>query len=797
MKIEEIKSIKYVRNFLDFNAENIFLHKKEGKNERTVFDFFNKVVIYAPNGIGKTNLSRLFDYISSTEEREFEELLSHEAKKDINKLNFSICVNGKVINKSNFKTEENKKVLNNLYIFNSDYIEKNIKCNNFSEKNINGTISMPIGKENIRIQTLESNIKQKIEDRKNVKLSLTTSLDTVKENLKNNKYKGKDISIWQELSLNKLIDEKFEITIPINKDEFTSCEERFKKIKGFTELDKLQTKFAEIPQNKIDKLDSVYNLLEEKKVFTVLDKQAEENISYITKNWINQELLKTGIEKSESNGECLLCKRKINSSVTSLFLKYKNYFKDEKGRFDTKISEFQLDLENLKQDLSTINNNLQSTAEDFMDSFAIKQNWQELSTELILEEIEKIKKLLEFKKINPEISIEDVNKIKNNNHEENEDKSVSNEKQPEYIKNPKAKIEALNKKIKNNKNLIASINKNIDSSSTRETELRKTIGQKYLFDFYTKNKANFDKITTFNEEIKNNKQEIDKEKDKLPKTDALSNIVFLFNKFLHDFISLDKYTAKIIDDAISLRLNSEDISKETKKISEGEKTMIGLCYFLAASIQKFDSPDKYKDSIFIIDDPICSTSYGNFFGICNLLQEFENKIYEELWKNELKPEIQKIILTHNTQFFNMLRANIFKEKALYFMLNEKELKNIPNKKLISEFETALYRIYEASKEEDYNENIGNDMRRFFETLRHFYGLHQFEAGSLKTIFPNFKEKEHEIFYSAVNYYSHGNPESNTDPLPQENIVPLLKQFVLLIEDSQFKDLWKKIKKITN
>jgi len=73
-------------------------------------------------------------------------------------------------------------------------------------------------------------------------------------------------------------------------------------------------------------------------------------------------------------------------------------------------------------------------------------------------------------------------------------------------------------------------------------------------------------------------------------------------------------------------------------------------------------------------------------------------------------------------------------------------------------------------------------------------LHQFEAASLVTIFPNFNKNNHKIFYSAINYYSHGNPEENTDPLPPENITELLKEFVELIEQSQFKSLWTKIKK---
>jgi len=195
MRIEEIKLIKNVRNFLDFNAEGIFLHKKERKNESKTFDLFDEAIIYAPNGMGKTNLSRLFNYISNTEEKELIELLSHEANNNGDKLDFSICIDGTVTDKSNFKTEEKKKILNNLYIFNSDYIDENIKCENFSEKNINGAVLIPMGKENIKIKSIEYNISQKIADRQNIKDSLENSLNIIKKDLKNNKYRGNDICI--------------------------------------------------------------------------------------------------------------------------------------------------------------------------------------------------------------------------------------------------------------------------------------------------------------------------------------------------------------------------------------------------------------------------------------------------------------------------------------------------------------------------------------------------------------------------------------------------------------------------
>lgn len=769
MKLDEIKSIKNVRNFLNFNGTNAFLCKKIKKQGG--FDSCNETVIYAPNGTGKTNLSRIFCYIPNPE-KNIEDLLSLEANQNVGELSFSFCFDGNIIDEQNFKSNENQKILNNCYVFNSDYVEENVRCNNFSDKNINGTVSITLGKENINIQLLKSEIDLKSSNRKKYKDTLITNIEKIKKGLRSSKYKGNDISIWQEFDLNKIINDRYEILIPTKKEKFDYCEDNFLKIKNLTLSNKIQYSLAETPKDKTDVLDKLFSFLKEEKTFSKFDKETESKISDITKNWIGQSLLKEGIRQSEEHKKCLLCDRNIDSSVETLFEKYKNYFEDEKGKFEGKVEQFKRDLQLLKVDLQKINNNLQSETEELIKVFSLKQNWADLSTETMIKEIETFEQLLDSKKSNPQIC-------------------------PKFKQDIKTEIEKLNQKIKYNSAIVTDINKRIDNSNSKETELRKTIGQKYLYDLYINNKNIFDDITSLNIDIEKGEKNLKIEQDKLPKIDMLSNVVDLFNVFLHDFVGLNKYTAKIVNNSISLHLNDVDISKETKKISEGEKTMIAFCYFLAASIQKFNSPEKYKDSIFIIDDPICSTSYGNFFGICNLSNEFENKIYKKFWNKEQKPKVQKILLTHNTQFFNMLRNNVFKEKATYFILNEKGLKTILPKQLISEFETALCRIYEASKDTNYDGNVGNDMRRFFETVRHFYGFHQFEADSVKSIFTGFEESTHKEFYAAINYYSHGNPEANTDPIPPENMSKLLEEFVSLIEKSQFKDLWNNVKKLAN
>jgi hypothetical protein len=141
----------------------------------------------------------------------------------------------------------------------------------------------------------------------------------------------------------------------------------------------------------------------------------------------------------------------------------------------------------------------------------------------------------------------------------------------------------------------------------------------------------------------------------------------------------------------------------------------------------------------------------------------------------------------------MLVNNIFKDKALYFLLTPNKLEWIENKKLMSEFKTSIYRINKYSQWDYSFWNVGNDLRRFFETIRHFYGFkEQFEANTLQKIFESFEEDKHKEFYDASNYYSHSNPEIDVDSIWTINIDKIIEQFIELIWKSVFKDLWQEI-----
>jgi len=84
--------------------------------------------------------------------------------------------------------------------------------------------------------------------------------------------------------------------------------------------------------------------------------------------------------------------------------------------------------------------------------------------------------------------------------------------------------------------------------------------------------------------------------------------------------------AKLVagDGCYVLKICGRDVPP--KKISVGERNVLGLCYFFAKLFSNKKKEDRYKEEVLlIIDDPISSFDYGNRLGVMSLLRyQFNN-----------------------------------------------------------------------------------------------------------------------------------------------------------------------------
>ena len=764
--IKKISNLKFIRNFIDFKSD---------------VDFKKKNIIYAPNGSGKTNLSRILLSIKNKES-----IHSYKSQETTNYENpqFSVECTDISVNHTNY-IDKNES-LSKLLVFNSDYIEETIKSENFSNQDVSGKIEISVGKESNEIETIEKEIALKTKTRKK-------EHDTLKEKFKSFyslKEKIKDItkedrSIWSEFKLKQLISDDFKLSIPKNLSSFTDCEDNLKKLKNIDENSQLtNSNPINIDSESINFKDLIANL-EEPKQFEIADTQTQQILSQITKEWLETKDIRIGVTASKIADKCLLCQRELNEDVNQLFDNYELYFKNAESKFKDKLKTIKSQIQKRLEEISKINNDLESDVNSNCTLLKIGKSWIKINSSILIKNLENLVSSIDKK-------IADTNQNALQEYSEVSETLISKE------------LAGLNSALESNKKLVDEINKKLKDSGKRKTELRIEVGKKWLYDFYIQEKTKVESIQSTNEKLSVLEKNLNKEKEKLPASDVLSNLIKVGNHFLHKYLCLAKYSFGESSGKIVIKLNEKNISSETKqKVSEGEKTMLALCYFMASSIRELKNIEDFKEAIFVIDDPVSSTSYNYLFGIGYLLKVFEEEIAKEIW-NESNfqniSKIQKIIFTHNSPLFNVLKTQVFKQaysndkqpKIGYFLLNNSGLETIGSKQLKTEFEGSLLSIKKAFKEQKIGMLNGNDIRKVLETIKHFCGWKgDFNADNIKTVFPNFSEVNHGVFFLVINYYSHGSIESHDDPLHPDP-KPFLNQFNELIEQSIFKDLWNKV-----
>lgn len=174
------------------------------------------------------------------------------------------------------------------------------------------------------------------------------------------------------------------------------------------------------------------------------------------------------------------------------------------------------------------------------------------------------------------------------------------------------------------------------------------------------------------------------------------------------------------DGCYKLKINGRNV--RPKKISVGERNVLGLCYFFAKLFSGKTETNKYdSEYLLVIDDPVSSFDYGNRIGVMSLLRfQFGNII-----KGNANSRI--LVMSHDLHsVFDLvkIRNEVLKVHDSSFM----ELANnkLDVKRLRNEYKKLLEYVYDyatSNEIDDIDENqemsIGNIMRRVMEAFSSF------------------------------------------------------------------------------
>ncbi len=739
--LKRIATIKNIRNYHNFICAD---------------DFAKRNIIYALNGSGKTNLSRFLNTFKQPDLKAecFHNLKSLEAKKKKLDIDFELIFNeNDVVSYAKPQLPEKAKIL----VYNKEFLDENISINDFSKKTHSGNIQLGIiGKNEAEIKRLTKRLQDINDNGTKLKDKYTKELTDIANTLQ--KITKGRITTFNEFIKYENLNQKY-IDRIINQDELKSAKNKFEAISKIDETDKINTNLSAITPIDWNATKEVIFLSFK---FEDVEKEVENHISKITKNWIQSGLV---FHKSEDQNKCPFCRQ--STSDIQIIRKYNEYIESKKSKTIDIIDGHLKNINSTKtiilENQKLLDNGLTFKALKYIDLFKLNNGSFNNTTndKTIIVQLDKISNFLITKKGNLELLFP----------------KSENEEIEKVILSLSKQIESTNKVIVQNNTTIKQINTKIADTGSLKSELRKQMAQWALIEYFIEKK---EEIETLRTDYIDTKEKLSIEKAKSPQKEKKELIIKLLRKTL-SMAGLNKYT---VNDDFHLILNAAvdiefDISESTNLVSDGEKAVIAFAYYFASTIQEIEKFEDLDKITLVIDDPISSTSYNYLHGIGIILKKM-NALFQDILQNNGNNVPQVIILTHNLQFYNLLTSNIFKKNRSLFYLHSKDgnpflQKDTSNKKL-SEYMTSLGRVYLFSNGE-LDENIGNDIRKVIETICSF----NFLELSPESIIKVFNDEIKTDLKLIADDYVHTDFNNFEDPLPYTALKAASVELITLIK----------------
>lgn len=646
---------------------------KEIKNT-DAFDVFNWVgddlkkynLLYGWNGSGKTTISRIFNFL--------ERKVIHIP--DLSTIEFGIQTDAGVIKQSDVTNHTL-----NVRVFNEDFIQENLLFEQSHAKKI-----VILGKENVAAQKEIEELSVVYEEKTKSVVILEEQLNRVPDlgqilskagsevpqqfagtSLASDRYYGR--------SYNKTkVDKRLESN-EINEDNLKNLILEVTDFDAKKDTIKNERKFIELIIKDIPDLSSFFananGLLNTSISITDIEELKDDKP---LREWVE-----TGykLHRDRKLNDCKFCKSNFSDQ---LLIQLGGFFTDE--------------LEKAKAQIERTITSLETKYESGISNLEVISFFPDLANEY---ETSKNELTLEGKKIEEAISFL-ISKLrdKSDNLHDHTKKHSSIEYPDEAIK----KANVLSQKIRD---IIISHNEKVEKIADEVKKAAEAIElhiiAKILSDQdYFKHKKEDERLKIEIDKLLKERIILgDQIKTKKALLHNANDAIEKINAILKEFFGAEHIHLEIIEtDTKEIEYVLKRKDKFARHLSEGEAGVLALVYFLIKLEE--DGCDK-ENCLIIVDDPVDSQDSIFLFRTAGLL------------KRQLKNAGQLILLTHNFEFFNLIRdwylsRQMKDNSALFFISNNKtetpqevKVENLPEllKEYKSEYQYLFSRLYRFSK----------------------------------------------------------------------------------------------------
>lgn len=681
-----------------------------------------RIGIFANTGMGKTFLSRLFRLIGKKDGLDStNKLLTIGTNKG--KFNFEIekqTDNGKETKKLSIEVEKgNDPIITNdtgyiFHVFNSDYVKENIEELQYRpdgdiEGYILGKAKIDLSKEKDALEETKASISTKTEGFRNAVDAAKLELDRQKVNKGTKEY-------------------KFDYTNVYNGDL------DYSEDKSFDDLKKLNSTLSRIPDDLKDIKQIAYNSKEDffsglEKLF--LTEYLRSTIAEDFKNKVisKQDFIQLGLkelpEQLGENDQCPFCEQLLKSEAISLIDKYNEYLNDSEAKVNAEIKRLKILLTLLQKELSEDNSQFLKVKDKFdsVKKFLPTEKETDLTAPPNVNDLssafDNLNQFLERKMSNIDQVIKEIefqshtNLISEHLNELDENESNNN-----------LKVERVN----NKKNDVSSEKLYLNRRLCKATYLLLQEEQKEVIETI---KELIREKRAREEEIANKEsQEKVSKKEKV-----LESLKYYLECFFGDKYSLDEENYCLKFRKQILRDNATDV------LSDGEKSIVAFCYYLADMHKVVSRDDDYDKLFFIIDDPISSLDFHYVYSVSQVIRSLHTNLGLQ--------RTRFIIFTHNLEFMSILIRNKIINERLVLLNNDMVTLS---RELVMPYEEHLRDIHQVTKSNRPTHTTPNSVRHVLETIG------KFEAPNLDLReYCETKEvlSKNELIYSLVQDGSHG------------------------------------------
>ena len=677
-----------------------------------------KIGIFANNGSGKTFLSRRFRLVGVKEHapEQLNNLLTINEKNG--RFIFEIKnpdENGRVRALSiNLTRNAEQPVVSNetgflFHVFNSDYVRANIEEREYApDGNVEGYI---LGKGNIDLSKEKNELRTLVDKQGEVVSALKSDIESARGNLVLLGVR-KNLGEYKEFSYENFIN-------GLDVDESLS----------FSRLTDLHNDLKAMPDDLPDvrllpSAQSAPNLAEIKELLQTEYSRSNIAEDFVAKVKSKQSFIEEGL-RIDGMATCPFCEQPYSVQATELIQRYNDYLNDEEAAVakccENKISELRF---NNKHTENSIIDVLRSSRdfdqkkkfipsmkdEGFSDfpSIEMLSNPIEILCQLLADKARHIDKVdFDISDSQREIELfftlferirgENLKKIELFNSKKN---NVQNEKRELDRRLCRALFLETS----------ATLSPKVGEVSSRETEIEK-----------------------LRLDIEKREAQVRVEKKKR----VAESLVLFLDLFFAGKYCFDKKQFHITFEGQVLD------QKITSVLSDGEKSIVAFCHYLAETHVHLTREEDYKKIFFIIDDPISSLDFHYVYAVAQVIRNIG--VYFNL-----QGYTRFMVLTHNIEFMSILSRNKIVQQR--FVLSAGKLDAL-NEHLIMPYESHLRDIHAVAREGTKPKHTtSNSIRHVLETISRFDA----PRAKLEDYFGKIEELQgNEFVYSLMHDASHG------------------------------------------